>query len=477
MERQGFEDSWKEAFKDSEVIPSDNVWTNVELDLERAKATILRKRLVRYQLLAAASVLFSIGVGISVFVSNKNDSQNLVATTQSQVTTKSSESVKPAAEKSIDPKGQARSANANNKISERKTQQLFKTEHIRANGEYAANKKPTIEAEKNEALANEVLISDEGTTNVQKTYPEVPNSITYKNATLVAINQPTLQIEKTNQVDPVVLMMAKLEQREKEIVGSEVTDEKQAKTLTEKLWSSVGVAAGSFRSLNSGASPSLANAATTSALASSIANQETKASGVAYSMGVNLGRKITERWIVQGGFNYLNQTSEYTQQSLVQTQNFTAFRPASINELNQLAAGDAPNQKTAITSAPYDVNNNVRYLSIPLQAGYLIVNRGVGLQMNAGISTDLFLQNTISATSDGEKVDPVKAGIGHSSAFRPWNFSGLMGTEVSYKFGKHYRVALNPGIRYPFSSIYKSDFYKSSRLTYDIGLRFRYIFH
>jgi hypothetical protein len=97
--------------------------------------------------------------------------------------------------------------------------------------------------------------------------------------------------------------------------------------------------------------------------------------------------------------------------------------------------------------------------------------------MNAGVSTDLFLQNTISATSDGEKVDPVKAGIGHNSAFRPLNFSGLMGTELSYKLGKYYRVALNPGLRYPFSSIYKSDYYKSSRLTYDIGLRFRYIFH
>jgi hypothetical protein len=476
MERQGFEDSWKEAFKDSEVIPSDNVWTNVELDLERAKATILRKRLVRYQLLAAASILFSIGVGISVFVFNKNDSQNLVATTQSPVTTKSAESVKSAIEKPTDTKDQPANAAANEKIAEEKTQ-LLKTEQTRAHREHATNKNATDEVEKNESLSNEILVSDNSTTNIEKMYPEVPASVAHKHANLVAISQPTLQIEKQNQVDPVALMMAKLEQREKEIAGEEASGESQKKNLTEKLWSSVGVAAGSFRSVNSGASPSLANTATNSALASSIANQETKASGVAYSMGVNLGKKIAERWIVQGGFNYLNQTSEYTQQSLVQTQNFTAFRPASINELNQLAAGDASAQKTAITSAPYDVNNNVRYLSIPVQAGYLIINRGVGLQMNAGVSTDLFLQNTISATSDGEKVDPVKAGIGHNSAFRPWNFSGLMGTEVSYKFGKHYRVALNPGLRYPFSSIYKSDFYKSSRLTYDIGLRFRYIFH
>jgi hypothetical protein len=477
MERQGFEDSWKEAFKDSEVIPSDNVWTNVELDLERAKATILRKRLVRYQLLAAASILFSIGVGVSVFVSNKNDNQNLVATTQSPVTTKSSESVKSATEKSTDFKNQAADATSNNKIAEEKNQPLIKSEQTQANSKKVTNENTTAEIEKNNALRNEIFISSESTTSIANTYPEVPSSVANKKATLVAVSQPVLHVERNTNADPVALMMAKLERREKEIAGEQASEENPKKNLTEKLWSSVGVAAGSFRSVNSGASPSLANSATNSALASSIANQETKASGVAYSMGVNLGKKIAERWIVQGGFNYLNQTSEYTQQSLVQTQNFTAFRPASISELNQLAAGDAPDQKTAITSAPYDVNNNVRYLSIPVQAGYLIINRGVGLQMNAGVSTDLFLQNTISATSDGERVDPVKAGIGQNSAFRPWNFSGLMGTEVSYKFGKHYRIALNPGLRYPFSSIYKSDFYKSSRLTYDIGLRFRYIFH
>jgi hypothetical protein len=477
MERQEFEDSWKEAFKDSEVIPSDNVWTNVELDLERAKAATLRKRLVRYQLLAAASILFSIGVGVSVFISNKNADSSLIALKESSTAVQSEKNLAEV-EKSTSAEDRKSTTTSNNNLTD---VQASTSPNVSKSSErkIITNQKAAEEVEESNASVNEILSAAQKPSEAIMNDSDLLSAVVSRSASLVEVYRPSLAgniFEKKNEVDPVVSMMAKLEQREKEILEEESSNEKHAKVITEKVWSSVGVAAGSFKSVNSGASPSLANSST-SALASSIANQETKASGVAYSMGVNLGTKVTERWMVQGGVNYLNQTSEYTQQSLVQTQNFTSFRPASINELNQLAAGDATDQKTAITSAPYDVNNNVRYLSIPVQAGYLIVNRGIGLQMNAGVSTDLFLQNTVSATSDGEKVDPVKAGIGRTSAFRPLNFSGLMGTEVSYKFAKHYRVALNPGVRYPFSSIYRSDFYKSSRLTFDVGLRFRYIFH
>jgi hypothetical protein len=52
-----------------------------------------------------------------------------------------------------------------------------------------------------------------------------------------------------------------------------------------------------------------------------------------------------------------------------------------------------------------------------------------------------------------------------------------MGTEFSYRLGQRYRVALNPALRYPINSVYKSDVgIDSTPITFDIGLRFRYIF-
>jgi hypothetical protein len=277
--------------------------------------------------------------------------------------------------------------------------------------------------------------------------------------------------EQVVEVDPVQAMMARLDQREKELLqdGNE-----RNKNNGEDLWTSVGFAAGSFNPVGPSVSPNTTNQLIASNTA--IAKQEAKASGTAYSVGVNLGKRLANRWILQGGVNYLAQASEYETGAAFQNSTFSSFRPASINEMDELAQADAMATNTrAVTTAPYTVNNNLQFLSLPLQAGYLVVDKKFGLQLNAGVATDLFLHNTKSTDTQG--MDKIDQGIGESSPYRSINFSGLAGTEFSYKFSQRYRLSLNPGVRYPFNSVYKSHLgVQSVPLTFDVGLRFRYIF-
>src|SRR6188508_1248411 len=69
MERRKFEDSFKQAFDEAEVNTSDNVWTGIELELEKAEGDKTKRRLLFYKLVAAASVAFALCVaGIGYYI-------------------------------------------------------------------------------------------------------------------------------------------------------------------------------------------------------------------------------------------------------------------------------------------------------------------------------------------------------------------------------------------------------------------------
>jgi hypothetical protein len=281
-----------------------------------------------------------------------------------------------------------------------------------------------------------------------------------------------------NEADPVVAMLARLELREMQVSGAD-ENKKTTDAETENFWTSVGLAAGSFNTIHTAVSNTSTN--TLIASNSQIANQEAKASGYTYSVGVNIGTKISSRWVLQGGVNYLTHSSDYMADNAVAASaDYKSFRPASIHELDKLneslVNGDKLADEKLVYTAPYSINNSMRYVSIPLQAGYLLIDRSFGLQLNAGVATDLFLNNTLKA--EGDNLGNSSQSSGSDSPYRAVNLSGLIGTEFSYRFGPHYRVSVNPGMRYPFNTIYKSDLgVQASPLSFDVGLRFRYIFH
>src|SRR5205085_6379317 len=98
-------------------------------------------------------------------------------------------------------------------------------------------------------------------------------------------------------------------------------------------WTSVAFAAGSFNSLNPSTGPAPAQSASAIQAfnaSSPAAQNQTKASGVSYTLGVSMGTQIADRWIIQGGLNYLTEMSDYTStQAIQQSGNFKA---ASIND-------------------------------------------------------------------------------------------------------------------------------------------------
>lgn len=495
MEREKFEEAWKDAFENAEVAPSDKVWANIELDLEKAKGGDLKRRLIFFQMLAAASVVFAMTIGgIGYYYSFHIDRSgaNTLANNNSAVSESAAEqgashdSARASEEASVNDavtasRDDERSASTREPINATAHGSVVDGNSINERSSVAATNTPARMGSDHTSGTNEssdnnqMLIAQSS----QKDFGDLPVSI--KDRALEPLHTPKpvhLKFEKKEEeVDPVVAMMARLAQREQE-VKEEGSRKKEAEISDENLWTSIGFAAGSFNTVQgSTAGPSPSPSMALASFAAPIVEQEAKANGYSYSMGVNVGTRLSERWVLQGGVNYMTQASEYISNNMVMeslgymTQQ--KFRAASTNELMTADASDL--REKFVYSAPYNVNNSMRYLSIPMQAGYQLINKTFGLQLNAGVATDLFLQNTVSAESD--QIAKTSQPVGEDSPYRAVNLSGLLGTEVSYRFGDHYRISLNPGIRYPFNTIYKSELgVQSTPLTFDVGLRFRYIF-
>lgn len=504
MEREKFEESWKHAFDEAEISPSEKVWTNIELELEKANGGELKRRLLFYQLLAAASVVFAMAIGGAgyyfayerpgtdgIAINTPDESSDDQSTNIDQVPAPAeaeqpqtysdhqrSQSSQPSTE-TIDrqaiTRDNTRDLAVNSKSSDNTTSVDRRDSERSEGGGSGESGKIGIDKTEQPLLAN----NDAGTTDSRGSEFGLPTEVGESDLSpLFARRDVKLNFEKKEpEVDPVLAMLAKLDLREREMRG-EKDSKKDNNARHEKLWTSVGFAAGSFNAVQApSASPSTASYQAM-AIAAPIVDQESKASGYSYSMGVNLGTKISERWVLQGGVNYLTQSSEYTATGLVADgPGFMAaerYKPLTSNAVVNANEFELGNK--IVYSAPYNVNNSMRYLSIPLQAGYLLVDKTIGVQLNAGVATDLFLQNTVSG--EGDQVADATMPRGSDSPYRSVNLSGLFGTEVSYRVGPHYRVSLNPGIRYPFNTIYKSELgVQSSPLTFDVGLRFRYIFH
>jgi hypothetical protein len=358
-----------------------------------------------------------------------------------------------------------------------KTNQLAQSNNFNGAGSFEANDEKGSDKNKNIVVSNNQAPSNENIL-IEK---DDNQSITKPALTSLLASERVKYQSQQKEVDPFLVMMAKLEQRELELRDDKKSDKgkkKNGKNGGEKLWTSFGFAAGSFSSAHSNVNsletslnqPSNSlSAARTADASKDVAKKQSKASGTSYSLGLSVGTKVSERWIVHGGVNYLSQMSSYETTTISRDgeQNFSLF---TIKEV-------ANNAEPKVTStAPYNVNSNLQFLSVPLQAGYMALKRKFGIQINTGLSTELFLQGVASAVVNNQSKS-VRDGWGNQSPYRTVNFSGLFGTEFSYRFGDRYRVALNPGLRYPFGSLYKSEVgVRSIPLTVDVGVKLRYIF-
>lgn len=442
--KKKFEAQWKDAFEGAEWPASEKVWTNIELELHKAGTGRMKKRLLMYQLLAAASLVFALGIGgVAVFRLMQQQEPGNSGIAESTIIAADAGS-----ENETTFKANESSAQQNeNQLALKDESESLKTDYHTEE----ATKKTSILASSDKTLSLPIITSADNDLNASR-YANV-NFVTSKSFAGLYAHEIIIDFKIPEPVSSITDYAL--------LLTADYTPDNldKNKRVEEKMWTGLSMAAGSF-----GSGP-LAGQAFSYDQASFAGQGSTSGgAGSTYRVGLMMGGRLADKWVLQGGIAYMNQFTDYV----------SNLASADGKVLANFSTARAETSSVGLTS-PYQLNSNQQFLSVPMQAGYLLLDKKFVLQLNAGFATDFFIQNTMNDGSGNLNSFSERAGA--DAAYRTVNFSSLAGTEISYRFGDHYRLALAPGMRYAMHSLLKAETNSTFQpLTLDVALRFNYLF-
>jgi hypothetical protein len=199
----------------------------------------------------------------------------------------------------------------------------------------------------------------------------------------------------------------------------------------------------------------------------SLSAQEDHHAGLSMTVGLEMGMQLSGRWQLSSGIQYLNNNVQSTTNLVLNNRTPVLFSNAASldrNELNENA-----------TYGATELDNTFQFISIPIQAGYMLVDSRVKFQLNAGVSSDVFLKNKITAVD--RSLESVTINSGSDAPFRSVYFNGLIGAQASYEFLPRYLITLEPRYKMALSEFTKSNHaYTSLPSSFGIGVGVKYVF-
>lgn len=514
-ERSNFENEWKDTFEGVELTPSTSVWSNVRAELATNQASQQGKRVVYWRWMAAASIVLLIIVGIGSFYSYqimRGDYQMLTHKEELLLQNIALlEEEKCKTDEQVLGIGQSASfALTTDKNTPILDNEGYISDSLKTSTQLAVNDESSDEQD---AIKNKEIFpllnvdelgsssfelaknsrSEEGNSDKNETslfdasnshFEDKTSAMTSEGLEASRPNKETNGdvFENLDRID--VGLLAEVEN---DIQPKKVPDmmeiikmQHSKKQNFREMWAGLSVGGGSFESnINRGESDLVAlsdnqvelfsgDGQSTLSNAQNVNQSNVESPAFSYAISADFGKQVGRRTYVQGGVEY-NRYSSGATSNLV-TNNSNNDPQAFLRYENS----NAFNKGALTLTEPYQLTNNYEYVAIPLKFGYQVLNRKIGVSLSSGVSTNFFLKNTLKDKS-GE-INDVKVGNGEESPYKPMNFSGLFGAEISYQWNEHYQFAIVPDYRFSLNGLTKSDaFFQSNPTALFLGFRFKYI--
>jgi hypothetical protein len=452
-DRGMFENEWESAFEGAEMAPSETVWSKIEVEVANNEGKNYKRSLLFFKLLAAASVSFAMSIGGWQLYENYYNQGNLFEVMAGQESDTSSQPEVKTKEK------QPLIAQEKESVSKRNERSV-----------------PSSKSNDNEGLGLDETTDKEGKSTEKETSA---------NQTLLAVNESGLNDDVTDSDNSVATNNGaftaqnesgspnRMEHMGVEFfeVNEDLVEPKMVPWLSnipsgksddfKGLWAGVGMSAGSFNNNNSSSSSlaqGILNSDAGQASSLDVANDESN--GNAYSFGLNVGTQISKRFVLMSGLNYV-------QQSNTSSSNIVALNTEGFSAVNR-SASLSSEESYAYTDS-YKISNTYELLSVPLQVGYILLDRKFNILLLSGVSNDIFLRQKI--TDESGRAQSVENN-GSDNGYSTYSLSGLIGSEFSYDVGESYMLSLQPQLRQTINSFTP----EGSRPTYfEVGFKFKYI--
>lgn len=441
LERQKFEAEIANALRDAEATsnPSESVWSGIELALEKERTAVLQRRLVYLRYAVAASVaLVLLFAGWNFSLIRERNSPVMASKGKNSNAIKESpkDILQPTTEMEIP-------------VDQESTTTIFNSK-VRANT--VALSVADLPGDSIETPGNSRILLNNPA--IERSLPQLVNLKRVK-----PVFNPT--------GDPVAAMFAKLAALESALAGEK--EDKEKRSASERLWTSIGFSSGSFTN------PYASNITSASNSGLSYYNKNTvsptASRGNTVGMGLQFGYGISSNWVLTTGLGIQTMAQEYEAFDVTGIASMESVRVDAFYS-PIIANSQAP---VLAASLPYKVNDMVTYLTIPLQIGYQVKAGKFGMVVNTGLASDFFIRNSLQASDS--KVPNEVIGASDNTRYDNVVFAGLAGAEFSYRIGTNYRIAVNPGLRYPLQSIFSEGTALQSQPVYlNLGLNLKYLF-
>ncbi|NJN25063.1 MAG: PorT family protein [Cyclobacteriaceae bacterium] len=482
--RSEFEEQWRNVFEDAEMAPSEGIWDKIDSALSKEEAGYFKRRAFMFKMLAAASIAFALGIGLfSVNYFIDQDHSNVALTSEHTISSEQPDGLNADHSHADDVQQLESSPEASDADTPIKgstlSNQQGETAHMPgpgANEQFADVSNEVLAASgQSESLEGmsapasqefgkqPILTSDLNNTDESATREVQSHAVLASIAPGGIIAENHLYTKDHIYLIPIMPKGAsKLKKLDNDRSNEFLASVGVSTGLFDPHFEQGGgvMASNGYSALEDarvGTSNSQLSSFNTSNKEFAMVRSSSKENKpeVSVSYGANVGYRLGRRILLQTGVAYKRANTSTTTTGYIKEADGDTKIPIVASHQYQLSG-----LSSVGSISETELKNQYEFVSIPIKAGYVIIDRKMSLALMAGASGEFFLNNKIVDKSD--YFETLSTSSGEGSPYKRVHFNGSVGTQVGYEFARNYHITIEPSFQFAMNSFTKNSFYLNS---------------